>query len=70
MSARAHLFSIKPDFLDSRKYHAVTWSDTPDSDQYPRKVKRQEILVDNQTNLEFSVGTNGGFTAILKPAGN
>jgi alpha-glucosidase len=70
MSARTRLFSIKPDFLDSRKYHAVTWSDTPDSDQYPRKVKRQEISVDDQANLEFSVGTNGGFTAILKPAEN
>jgi alpha-glucosidase len=70
MSDSTRHFSFQPDFLDNGKYHAVTWCDAPERDKNPRKVIREELTVEKQTGMDFSVGANGGFTAILRPEGN
>jgi alpha-glucosidase len=68
MSLKSRKITVKTDFLDAGKYGGVSWCDAADSDKEPRKVNRHVFSADNKANLEFTVGNNGGFTAILKPS--
>jgi alpha-glucosidase len=67
MSVPAKEISIRPDFLDEMEYSCVSWTDTPDADKNPRKVRRAESDVDRTSGLNFTLAANGGFTAILRP---
>ncbi len=51
---------ISLDFLDEGRYHAVIWSDTPESEQYPERLIKSEIILTNKDKHEAKLVSGGG----------
>ncbi len=69
MSINKRTFTITTDFLDDKVYQAYIWSDAPDSDIKPRTLVTREQLCSKAGELNVNVVANGGFVAVIQPAG-
>ena len=66
-NSQARELTINMDFLDSRKYKMVSFSDAPDSDVQAEHLDRKESIVNKGDVLTISMAPGGGFAAYLIP---
>jgi len=58
---------IPLDFLDDGQYHAVIWSDTPESDQFPERLVKSEMNLTNKDTHLARLAPGGGQVIHLIP---
>jgi alpha-glucosidase len=58
---------ISLDFLDEGRYHAVIWSDTPESEKFPERLSKSEMNLTNKDIHLARLASEGGQVIYLVP---